>query len=167
MEQWHAAAWHQFFRLLQREKIAGCLSSSWFAQEFYWELSHCWEQRKWKWRVFQKSSGKQITSAPQRTALPWLLERPKDEFFLHLTCVFLTELSTWAAGSGSWRMSQMLESKLTKAVKREISQQCTQHVYFCGLEESCWEAKLFPNDRRWCSESWIHTLQSCCCSLCF
>lgn len=36
--------------------------------------------RKWQRSVFQKSSSEQITSAPHRTALPWLLEGLRMSF---------------------------------------------------------------------------------------
>lgn len=37
---------------------------------------------KWKWGVFQNSSGRQITSALQRTAVPWLLQGLKNKIRL-------------------------------------------------------------------------------------
>lgn len=55
--------------------------------------------------------------------------RAKDEFFLHLTCVFFMKLSTRGTSSGSWKISQVLESTLTKTVKRKRSQRCTTHLF--------------------------------------
>lgn len=113
----------------------------------------CW--RIWKLSDFQNSSNKQITSSLQRTVLPWLLEEFKDDFFLLMTCVFLfRKLSKGTTCSGSWRVSQVLESNLTKTVKRkEINS--LQHIYFWVVviqtgRELLGIQAVFKNDKTWC-----------------
>lgn len=46
MERLNAAAWHLFSRIEQSGKIDAYLSLLWFAQELWWELSHCWGLRE-------------------------------------------------------------------------------------------------------------------------
>lgn len=114
-----------------------------------------------KWSVFQNSSSEQITGAPLRTALPWLLERLKDDFFLHLTCVFLVmKLSKGAISCRSWRMSQVVESNLTKT-EREKEISSVQHFYFSveqifrgllGIQP------IFKNVKIWCQEPCVQML---------
>ena len=90
-----------------------------------------------KWSVFQNSSSEQLTSALQRTVLPQLLEELEDKmtFLLHLTGVFLLmKLSQGATSSGSWSISEVLESNLIKPGKSKQEKQCTAHLF---LWNSC------------------------------
>lgn len=125
-------------------KIDASLSLLGFAQELWWELSHCWrlgDREAECLSEFIKWTDNQFTPEDS-SALATGRIQGWDDFFLCMARVFLLiRVSKGATCSGSWRIPQVLESNFGKNSQEKRDQQFTAYL-FLGNSYSDWKGAV-------------------------